>query len=76
MHHHIARKVRRYWWLPGRNSRKVALSTGMLPPTPKPARAKRVASAAKDGAAPAERPKIPVMRRVRLNDHLHKKGTM
>jgi hypothetical protein len=34
--------VRRYWWDPGRNSRKMALSTGKLPPTPKDANGSEV----------------------------------
>ena len=31
----IERTVSKYWCDPGRNSRKIALSTGRLPPTPK-----------------------------------------
>jgi hypothetical protein len=52
------------------NSRNTAESTGMFPPTPNPARANRQARPTNDGAAPAEMPNAPVMKRVALNEKL------
>jgi hypothetical protein len=42
----------------------------MFPPTPNPARANRQARPTNDGAAPAEMPNAPVMKRVALNEKL------
>ena len=65
----IDRTVRRYWWLPGKNSRKMALSTGKLPPTPTDHRAAKVPMAAKFGDPAAIRPKTAVTPMVRLKAH-------
>ena len=64
------RMVRRYWCEPGRNSRKIAESTGRLPPTPMLHSAANVATAAKLGEPAEMSPKTAVMPIVRLNAHL------
>jgi hypothetical protein len=55
----------------GRGPKKTAASTGMLPPTPKPTTANRAANVTKFADAPAQIPKIPVMKRVMLKEYLH-----
>jgi hypothetical protein len=67
--------------VPGRNSKKTALSTGtteyqlvtrivladlQLPPTPKPHKETRTAQDTKFGAAPAAVPKTPAINNVKL----------
>ena len=53
----------------GRNSRKMAESTGRLPPTPKDQNAAKQPRAAKLGEPAAMRPQTAVMPIVRLNAH-------
>ena len=66
----IERIVNRYWWDPGRNSRKIAESTGKFPPTPTDHKAAKVPMAAKFGLLAAIIPKTAVIPMVRLKAHL------
>ena len=50
--------------------KKTAESTGRLPPTPILHSAAKEHNVIEFGEAPAERPKIPVMKSVRLKDNL------
>jgi len=61
--------VRRYWCDPGKNSRKMALSTGKLPPTPMDQSAAKIEIAAKFGLLAAIRPNTAVIPIVRLKAH-------
>ena len=63
----IESTVRRYWWDPGKNSRKIAESTGRLPPTPTLHKAAKQPMAAKFGEPAAMSPKTEVIPIVRLN---------
>lgn len=51
--------TRRYWWVAGIYSRKIALSTGWLPPDPTPMKAQKVAIATKLGDPAPTRPARP-----------------
>ena len=61
--------VKRYWCDPGRNSRKMAESTGRFPPTPTLQRAANTPIAAKFGEPAAIRPKTDVIPMVKLKAH-------
>ena len=50
--------------------RKIAESTGRLPPTPTEKTAVKAVNVIKFGAPPAAMPNTPVMKRVRLNEIL------
>ncbi len=63
------RTVRRYWCEPGKNSRKMAESTGRFPPTPTLQNAAKTAIAAKFGDPAAINPKTEVIPIVRLKAH-------
>jgi hypothetical protein len=66
---YIDKIVNRYWCDPGRNSRKMAESTGRFPPTPTDHKAAKVPMAAKFGLLAATIPKTAVMPIVRLKAH-------
>lgn len=70
--HQIDSTVKRYWCVPGKNSRKMALSTGRLPPTPTLQMAARTHRAVKVGEPAAAVAKMPTIKRVVLNDTLVK----
>ena len=65
----MERTVRRYCFVAGRASRKMALSTGRFPPTPKDQKAAKTPMAAKLGEPAAMRPHTAVIPIVRLNAH-------
>jgi hypothetical protein len=65
----IDRMVSRYWCDPGKNSRKMAESTGKLPPTPTDQSAAKTPMAAKFGLLAASMPKTDVIAIVRLKAH-------
>lgn len=65
--HQIDITVNKYWWDWGKASRKIAESTGKLPPTPKLQKAANTPIAAKVGEPAAIRPQTPLNKKVRLN---------
>ena len=63
------RAASRYLFLVGRNSRTIAVSIGMFPPSPKPMKQANTLMPTKLLGAAVRIPKTPVMRQVRLNAH-------
>ena len=70
MAHQTERTVSSHWCDAGTNSRNTAESTGRFPPTPRFQVAMSEHSATAVGAPPAASANMPVIRRVRLKDHL------
>lgn len=66
--HQMERTVSRYWWVPGRNSMKMALSTGKFPPTPMLQIDAKIHSKTYPGEPAAALANMPTMRSVELKE--------